>query len=137
MSELERGKYPGMRSTEVVVWRRWLALHESEYEHYDYNVRLGVGRDPGAAFTEPIRKSAIMSSQLRADVIAWQGGVPTIIEVKKSAWAYAVQQVQQYGAVYVLEHPGIAAPHLLIVTGRVMEGTSETAANANVALVTV
>lgn len=137
VSELDRSKFPGMRSTEVDVWRRWLSLYEFNYDAYTYNVRLGVGRDPGPTFPMPLRKMSMLLSQSRIDVIAWRAGSPTIIEVKKSAWPYAVQQVQTYGALYVLEHPGLAVPPLVIVTARVMIGTLETAASANVSLVTV
>jgi len=124
-----RSKYPGMRFKESNMMRDWLGLHESEYDRFDYNVRIGVGRDPGPQFADWVRKAAIMSSQMRVDCVAWKGDVPLLIELKVFAFARAVQQITTYGAVWAAERPGTAQPQLLLVV-RGMDDSAKASAAA-------
>ena len=130
-----RLKFPGMRSTEAQLMRRWLALHESEYDRFDYNVRIGAARDPGPQFPDWVRKAAKDCSQLRMDAIAFKGNQATIIELKKWAYPDGAQQLALYGAVWWSENAALPRPQLLLVAVIVDQATWATASAANIRIV--
>jgi hypothetical protein len=132
--QAERTYYPGMRPREGAIFRQWLLRHESEYERFEYNVRVGPGRDPGSEFDEATRKAGIESSQKRIDAIAWAGGRATIIEVKDFALELAIGQVLQYASLWATYQQGVPGPaaRLLIVCVHGQYGLQQMAAAAGV-----
>lgn len=114
--------------------RRWLELHESEFDRFQYNVRIGAPRDPGPAYAEYVRLTARLSSQLRLDAVAWNGNQATLVELKNAAFPSAVQQLATYGAVWRLDYPALPPPRLLLVCRSTDPGTPPTAQGANVTL---
>jgi len=115
LNQAERLKFPGMRIGEAGVMRRWLSVHETEYDSFDYNVRIGAGRDPGSSYPDWVRKTALMSSQLRIDALAWQGKQATVIELKNVAYPSGAQKLTVYGAVWASDNPTLPKPKLLLV----------------------
>jgi hypothetical protein len=113
--ESERLKYPGLLPEEILVLRAWLALHQGEYDRFDYNMRIGQGIDPGAAYSAEVRKQAVMNTQLRIDAVAWKGTQPSIIEVKRRTTPSNVGQILTYDSVWRQEFPGGPAPILRLV----------------------
>jgi hypothetical protein len=113
--ESERLKYPGLLPEEILVLRAWLNLHQTEYDRFDYNMRIGQGIDPGPAYTPDVRKQAILNTQLRIDAVGWKGAQPTIIEVKRRATASNVGQILTYSSVWQQEFPTGPAPILRLV----------------------
>ena len=113
--ESERLKYPGLLPEEILVLRAWLALHQTEYDRFEYNMRIGQGIDPGPSYTPEVRKQAILNTQLRIDAVAWSGTQPTIIEVKRRATASNVGQILTYSSVWRQEFPSDPAPILRLV----------------------
>lgn len=130
--EASRLKYPGMRSTEANLMRRWLALHENDYDSFAYNVRIGAGRDPGVQYPDWVRKTAIVSSQLRMDAIAWYGRQATVIELKNVAYPSGAQKLTVYGAVWSADNPGFPRPLLLLVCRGMDPATWANTAAANI-----
>ena len=128
-SEATRTKYPGMRGGETRVMQQWLRIHESEFDSFAYNVRIGVARDPGPAFTDAVRRSAMLFSQLRMDCVASKGKQSTLIELKNWAFSKAVQQLALYGAVWRMDFPELPPPALLLVC-RVADASAWTSAPA-------
>jgi hypothetical protein len=132
MTEASRLTFPGMRDTEANLMRRWLALHEHEYERFDYNVRIGAGRDPGQAYPEWVRKTAIMSSQLRMDAIAWNGTQATILELKNVAYPNGAQKLTVYGAVWWTDNAYLPRPLLMLVCRGIDDATWANTSAANI-----
>jgi hypothetical protein len=130
----ERMKFPGMRPREAHLMRLWLREHESEYGHFDYNVRVGPGRDPGPDYSDAVRKTAILSSQLRLDAVAWREGRPTLIEVKDFALMEAVSQLTLYAAVWRLSNPTVPEGAMLLVCSNAGPGVVDSARAAGVAV---
>lgn len=130
--DLSAVRFRGMRPREAQVLRLWLQDHQGEYERYEFNVRVGAGVDPGAAFPDNIRRMAVANSQKRIDAVAWNGQQPTIIEVKDFAIQLAIAQVTEYAAVWKLQHAGGPAPLLLIVCSNHEAGFLQRAADAGV-----
>jgi hypothetical protein len=121
-----------MRPREAAVMRLWLRVFEDAYDAFEYNVRIGPSRDPGPSYPGYVRRTAMMSSQLRIDAVAWDGLTPTLIELKHNASPRGVQQLAVYGAVWRLEHLELPPPKLLLVCTGVLPGVIETAAAAGV-----
>jgi len=134
MLEQTRGKFPGMRATEANLMRRWLARHESEYDRFEYNVRIGAARDPGEQYPDWVRKAAKMSSQLRMDALAWKGTQLTIIELKNVSYPSGAQKLAVYGAVWWSENPQASKPKLLLVSRGIDLATWATALAAGIAV---
>ncbi|MGH9402857.1 MAG: hypothetical protein ACRD2P_12205 [Terriglobia bacterium] len=121
--QADRLTFPGMLPREILIFKNWLAMHETEYDKFDYNVRIGAGVDPGAVWPDYVRQQAIANSQLRIDAIAWKAEQPTIIEVKDRAGASAIGQIVTYEAVWLKDNAGSPAPKLLLVTNRLQHNT--------------
>jgi hypothetical protein len=117
--EIDRHKYPGMAPREVIIFRAWLALHQTEYDRFDYNVRVGNGTDPGPMYPAIYRQQYIENTQKRIDAVGWQGSQPTIIEVKDRATASCMSQILTYKVLWPVTFPNTPPPKLLLVTNRV------------------
>jgi hypothetical protein len=135
--ESERAKYPAMQVDEILVWRNWLQLHEREYDRFDYNVRIGTGVDPGPAFPDNIRKSAIAIRSLRLDAVGWQGGAPSIFEVKRRAGPENVGQLLTYSSVWQAAQLSAVPPRLVLVASDVQSLILPVVQQTNIQLVLV
>jgi hypothetical protein len=151
--------YPGMLVDETVVWRAWAALHQTEYDRFEHNIRLGPGRDPGPAYSPEVRKGEILNSQMRIDSVGYQdiqpdllpgviaspqdvydvfpSAVATIFEVKRRATLAALGEIVGYYQAWVEEWPNNPAPRMEIVcveySSTILPGTRA----LNIALVLV
>jgi hypothetical protein len=132
--QAERLKYPGLLPREIIVLRAWLRLHESEYDRFDFNYRVGTGFDPGPSISASIRQMAIDNSKKRIDAVGYQGNSVTLIEVKDRAGFSAVGQLVGYLHLWQVEHPTDAAPRLLLVVNRTQQDIGLVAARAGIAL---
>ena len=116
--QADRLRFPGMLPREVLIFKTWLASHESEYDSFDYNARIGAGFDPGAAWGESIRAMAIANSQKRLDVVAMQGSQATLCEVKDRAGAAALGQLLTYMPLWSIAHPDLPRARMRLITNR-------------------
>jgi len=129
--------YPGMLVDETVVWRAWALIHQSEYDRFDHNIRIGPAKDPGPGLLPSVRKAEMLNSQMRIDSVGWQGidarMVPpvvsspkevydlfpsaeaTIFEVKRRATLAAYGEIMGYNHAWQEEFPNQPAPLLVIV----------------------
>lgn len=112
----EFSKYPAMSPAEVEIFKRWAALHEKEYDRFDFNVRVGKGIELGPTYSESARANARLNSQKRIDAVGYKGPQPTIIEVKDRAGASALGEILTYGYLYVDDHPDQPSVYVLLVT---------------------
>jgi hypothetical protein len=116
--QADRLRFPGMLPREVLIFRNWLGTHESEYDSFDYNARVGAGFDPGAGWDESIRAMAIANSQKRLDVVGWKGTQATLIEVKDRAGASALGQLLTYAPLWSTAHQDLPRANMRLVTNR-------------------
>ena len=133
----ERMKYPGLLPREILVLRAWLKLHESEYDRFDYNVRLGTGFDPGPTFPDNIREMAKANTQKRIDAVAYKGAAVTLIEVKDRAGFSAIGQLVGYFHMWKDAHPTDPDPTLLMVCNRTVDDMALVLAGAHIELALV
>jgi hypothetical protein len=155
----DRLKFPGLLPEETLILRAWLALHQTEYDAFDYNVRLGTGDDPGPGYSDAIRRDAILNSQLRVDALAWKfggaqpfpNGVPlppevfavvpgaqaAIIECKRRAATAAVSQLSTYFHLWLSQFPANPQPTLILVANTVSATILPALTRMNIHLYTV
>jgi hypothetical protein len=129
--------YPGMLVDETVVWRAWAALHQTEFDRFEHNIRLGPGRDPGPQFSPEVRRGEILNSQMRIDSVGYQeiqpdlltavidspqqvydvfpSAVVTIFEVKRRATLAAVGEILGYNYAWLESWPNQPKPLLEII----------------------
>lgn len=108
-------RFPGMLPVECAILQGWLLDHAAAYTSIEFNVRVGVGTDPGPTFPDNIRKMSIDISRLRMDALAFTGLQPTIIEVKNRCTPQNVGQIVTYEVLYIREYPLSPPPILLII----------------------
>jgi len=135
--ETDRAKYPGMLVDEILIWKGWLALNQTSYDGFQYNVRIGVGQDPGEQFNQTYRDMAIALTKLRLDAVGWQGTLPTIFEVKRNAGPSNVGQLLTYDAVWRKNRLSNANPRLVIVCNIFQPNISQVAIETGITIETV
>ncbi len=92
--------YPHLLQPDIDLWIRYLALHETEYLRFDYDVRIGKGRDPGNSEPKSIREMAIGLSQRRIDVVGYKPDQIQIIEITLLAGIKCIGQLETYPILY-------------------------------------
>ena len=154
--ESERLRYPAMLPREIIVWRSWLKQHEKEYDFFAYNVRVGAGFDPGESVQPAIRRQAILNSQKRIDAVGWkgghaapkpppevlipeaflpwEGGLPTLFEVKDRLTASGIGQLFTYETLWPLSFPATVKPTIALVANRLAEDVAPILAKYSVTL---
>jgi len=157
--EVERAKYPAMLPAEILVWREFLRLYEINYDVlpdswlayralqpgaqpqrgdvFDYNVRIGAGRDPGAGFPDATRQMAIQLTQFRLDAVGFQAGIPVIFEVKRNAGPAQVGQLVSYDALWRKQAITAIDPKMVLVAADFNEQALATVQEHGIQLVTV
>lgn len=93
--------YPHLLPKDIEVWERWLDKHRQEYTHFDYDLRVGEGRDPGLDFDPKIRKMALDLSQRRIDAVGYQPNRIKIIEITTAIGHRAIGQYHVYPTLYI------------------------------------
>ena len=64
--------YPHLLQPDIDLWLRYLDKHADKYNAFDYDVRIGKGRDPGNSFDENMRRMGVHLSQRRIDVVGYK-----------------------------------------------------------------
>jgi hypothetical protein len=157
--EAARAKYPALGPPEILIWREYLKLHEAEFDPlpqfwldyrattpqapplpgdvFDYNLRIGTGTDPGAGFDESVRAQWIEKTKFRIDAVGFQGSVPFIFEVDKSASSPQVGQLLSYLAVWRASKLTPNDPVGVMVTSQFNQNAMHLVREAGLQLVTV
>lgn len=111
--------YPHLLQPDIELWERFLDANPDKFSHYDYDVRVGLGRDPGAASPENIRRMSIDLSQRRIDAIGYTDSHLTIIEITLSAGLRAIGQLLAYPLLYREAYKPTLPIKLLLVASQI------------------
>jgi hypothetical protein len=93
-------EFPHLLDADIKVWRRFLASDANIYQRFDYDVRVGDGRDAGPNYPPEIRKMSLDLSKRRIDAVAHSRNDITIIELSVEAGLTQVGQLTAYPTLY-------------------------------------
>ncbi len=107
--------YPHLLQPDIELWEDFLEGHSDNYTHFDYDVRVGEGRDPGPDYSDKIRQMGIDLSQRRIDVVGHRADHIDIIEISVYAGIKAIGQLMVYPQLYQdTFHPSLTLQPILI-----------------------
>jgi hypothetical protein len=107
--------YPAMNPPESEIVRKWLTAHREGFDRIEFNVRLGDGEQWPDHFDEETRRIGQLQTQKRADVVAWRGDSPTLIEVKPRIGFSALGQLLGYRVLWRKTFPERQLPALVAI----------------------
>lgn len=108
-------KYPHLLPEDVEIWKSFLELYGDRYVRFDYDIRVGNGRDPGPKVEPPIRQLGIDLSRKRIDAVGTTKTEYHIIEITHTANIRAVGQLFVYPTLYQLTYrPDLPLRPLLV-----------------------
>ena len=93
-------EFPHLLKPDVVLWRRFLQSRHNRYSTFLYDVRVGVGTDPGEDTPDNIRRMAIDLSKRRIDAIGLEPSLHTIIEISLQPGLTQIGQLTTYPTLY-------------------------------------
>lgn len=112
-------KYAHLLPIDIEVWERFLNLKGKDFDLFEYDVRVGLGRDPGSGYDENIRQMALDLSLRRIDCVAHRPTDITVIEITHSAGFKALGQVTGYPVLYAMTFPPLLPIKPLLVCGEI------------------
>ncbi len=98
-----RRHFPHLLPREVVLWNKYLDVHEKEFEHFEYDVHVGKGAELPIDVDPMIGKIALALSRKRIDVIGFKPKSITIFEVKPDSGLSAMGQLLAYLYLYKID----------------------------------
>ena len=117
-------KYPHMFPRDIEIWHRFLAQYGKHYSGFDYDVKVGSGRDYSLEQDKMIRRGAFINSKKRIDAVGYQTFQVTIFEVKPDATASAIGQALAYCRLYEKEFsPGVKCIPAIVTDSKVPDTT--------------
>lgn len=157
--ERARAKYPALGVAEILCWREFLRLHESEYDPlpdfwiqqrandygahpqpgdvFDYNLRIGAGQDPGTGFDEATRQQWIAKTQSRIDAVGFKGSQPFVFEVDRTVGTPQVGQLLGYLSIWRNTKLTPADPQGVLVTANMNANAMHLVRDSGLQLYTV
>lgn len=108
-------QFPERTPRESALIVDFLLAHRHEYDRYSVSVRVGQGTTPNPDHLPGVQRQTVRNSQMRIDLIAWQGAQPFIFEVKQRANHGAIGQLRTYRQLWMEENPDAPAPALAVI----------------------
>lgn len=97
---MNRRRYTHLLQPDRDLFALYLSSLDDPYAHIDFDVRVGLGADPGDNFPDYIRHMAIHLSQRRIDAVGFTGNRIDIIEITTKAGLTALGQLHAYPQLY-------------------------------------
>ena len=94
--ELNRSYYPGLNSSSVDLWKKFLKYYEDAFVNYQYNVRVGQGIQAPAYLTPDEAALWKTLTQKRIDVVCERLGETWIIEIMERPGSASIGQLIVY-----------------------------------------
>lgn len=113
--------FPHLLPQDIEVWKRFLDDQGKQYDYFEYDVRVGEGRDPGPTHTQTIRSMAIGLSQRRIDAIGFRNGTATIFEITTRAGLTCIGQLKVYPQLYKTLHPSQKTEPPVLIAERIQD----------------
>lgn len=111
----ERNTYPHLLSQDAPVMTAYLTNYGHHYNHVDFDLRVGAGRDPGPQYDDNIRQMAFDLSRRRIDCVGYADDYTDIIEVTDAAGMTALGQLIAYKTLWLDDNHTAPEPKLILV----------------------
>lgn len=92
--------FPHLLPEDRQLWENFLSLNPNRFTRYEYDIKVGFGRDPGPDFPMNIREMALNISRRRIDAIGFTDNAITIIEISVFAGLTQLGQLMAYPTLY-------------------------------------
>jgi len=132
-----RFQLPGMLPQEIAIFKTWFAVNGDRYTGVDFNVRVGVGYDPGSQYVQAVRDDIIANSKKRIDALLFENNLVTIVEVKYRATPLVIGQILCYEILYQRDKHPVLLPRLTVLCAQTDTDTQYCAAQLNISLIVV
>jgi hypothetical protein len=126
-----------MLPQEIAIFKTWFAVNGDKYTSVDFNVRVGVGYDPGAQYLAAVRTSVIANSKKRIDALARSGQAATIIEVKFRATPLVIGQILCYNLLWRRENVDGPEPDMIVLCSQTDADTMYCAVGLGIEVIAV
>lgn len=113
--------YSHLLKEDIEIWERFIPTISDEFSYFEYDVRVGEGRDPGDSVPKNIRKMAVDLSQRRIDAIGHKDDSLTIFEISTSCGFKAIGQILGYPVLYKILYAPTVRVETAIVAGRIQD----------------
>lgn len=130
-------KFAHLLPIDVEVWIRFLNQFGDHYELFEYDIRVGLGRDPGSDYEKNIRQMALDLSLRRIDCVAHTPTEITVIEITHSAGFKALGQITGYPILYALTFSPLLPIKPLLVCGELQSDIKPLIESLNIPYVVV
>lgn len=112
----KRYQYPHMKPADVSIWERFIEKYPNAYDHvqYDFNVGDPPPFNPLMDDGEDLNQDALY--KLKIDVIGRYPNGVDIIEIKPSASASTIGQVEGYKHLYIRDEAPKEKVGMVIIT---------------------
>jgi len=111
-------RFQHLRTDEIIIFKRWLILHEKEWEQYDFDVHVGVGVE----MPEAGEKYSTMYKRLtqkRIDVVAKRPREIMLIEIRPRTDHTALGNLLAYRDLFLRDFKPTEHVGLLVVSDEV------------------
>lgn len=115
---LIRKSYPERTDHESALLRDYLLHHLAEYDAVEFSVRIGEGLTPNPLHLPGVQANAVSSSKKRIDMVGWQGGRATLVELKTVISHAVMGQLLMDRVVWMNDKPDAPEPRLVAVGRR-------------------
>lgn len=112
---VKRRKYTHMLPIEAELWGRFIDANPGYFDSVDYDFRVGDGMEVENIEPENIKRMATMITQKRIDVVGWNDGTPTIVEVKERVGLSTLGQISGYVLLFKRDFSTLGDPDQLVV----------------------
>ena len=93
-------RFPHLLAPDAILWQQFLDSYGAQFNYFDYDIRVGEGRDPGNEHPQNIRDMAITLSQRRIDAVGYAPDRIYIFEITQEAGLKALGQLSAYPILY-------------------------------------
>lgn len=112
-------EFPHLLPEERALWRKFLALHEKDWDRYIYDVHVGEGRQGPEYLGSQPRRWGTYLTQKRIDVVGERADRVCIFEIRPAAGMAQIGQLLCYRFLYQRQTRDRRPCELAIVTGKV------------------
>lgn len=110
--------FPHLLPAEALLWARFLARYGSQWDAFEYDLRLGQGVPTDPNLLPVYQEMATRLSLKRVDAVGWKDGQATLFEVNPSGSRTAIGAIRLYEWLFRDQFPQSPPPHLAVVLGR-------------------